>query len=163
MVKVKLRDTIKTAILFVLFFTLVCGILYPFLVAEIAKIGWKEKAEGKEQYIGQEFKEDKYFWGRPSKEEQTDEAMERRKQKLQKPEQEIPKELLQVSGSGLDPNISEKAAYYQIERIAQTREIEKSKIEELIQEQIRKNSKLYPWIGEKVINVLEINEKLDQL
>ncbi len=67
-----LRPTL--AIFFLL--TLVCGVVYPFLVTGIGKAAFAEQVEGSlvehngktvgSSLIGQSFSSPKYFWGRPS-------------------------------------------------------------------------------------------------
>ena len=65
-----------TSILALLLFTVITGLLYPFLVTAIAQIAFPGKANGSmlkrggktvgSELIGQPFSDPKYFWGRPS-------------------------------------------------------------------------------------------------
>ena len=65
-----------TSILALLLFTVITGLLYPFLVTAIAQIAFPGKANGSmlkrggktigSELIGQPFSDPKYFWARPS-------------------------------------------------------------------------------------------------
>lgn len=178
---------IKTAILAILMFILICGILYPLLITVIAQVFFHKQANGSiikigeekvgSFYVGQNFSEEQYFWGRPSISEYeysaasnksiTDEAFkqvkEKRREMLKQTAQndkEIPQELVDYSGSGIDPNITVEAARFQIERIAKNRGIDEEKIASLIEENIINKNDM---IGEKVVNVLLLNIALNTL
>lgn len=71
----------------------------------------------------------------------------------------IPVDLVTCSGSGLDPHISPAAAEYQIPRIAAA----SGKSEEEIQKIIDKSTtgRFLGFLGEKSVNVLEVNLRLD--
>ena len=71
---------------------------------------------------------------------------------------DVPVELVTASGSGLDPDISPKAAEVQVARIAKVRNLEENKLEDLVQKNIQK-----PWFGPAHINVLKLNVALDEL
>jgi potassium-transporting ATPase KdpC subunit len=73
----------------------------------------------------------------------------------------IPSELVTASGSGLDPNISPKAALVQVERIAKVRNISPEKIENLVENNIQKP--ILGMFGMPMVNLLELNLALDQL
>jgi potassium-transporting ATPase KdpC subunit len=71
----------------------------------------------------------------------------------------IPVDLVTASGSGLDPDISLAAAYYQADRIARVRHLSSVRVRSLIAAHARE-----PWlglIGEPHVNVLELNLALD--
>jgi potassium-transporting ATPase KdpC subunit len=74
---------------------------------------------------------------------------------------EIPSDLVTASGSGLDPNISVKAAKVQVKRIAKIRNISETTINQLIEQQIEKP--LLGLFGTEKINVLKLNLALDNL
>jgi K+-transporting ATPase ATPase C chain len=67
---------LRTAVLAFLALTLVTGALYPLLVTGLAKVAFREQAEGSllrqgdrvvgSRLIGQPFGGDRYFWSRPS-------------------------------------------------------------------------------------------------
>jgi K+-transporting ATPase ATPase C chain len=74
--------------------------------------------------------------------------------------QPIPVELVTASGSGLDPDISPAAAQYQAARVARARNLDRGRVETLIRAHQRE--RLFGLIGERRINVLELNLALDQ-
>jgi potassium-transporting ATPase KdpC subunit len=73
----------------------------------------------------------------------------------------IPTDLLTTSGSGLDPDITPAAALFQIPRIAKARHIAPSRLRTLVGAQTQ--SRLLGILGEKRVNVLELNLALDKL
>jgi len=74
---------------------------------------------------------------------------------------DIPVELVTASGSGLDPNISPKAALVQVKRIAATRKVSEETVEKLIAENTE--APLIGLFGPEKINVLKLNLALDKL
>jgi potassium-transporting ATPase KdpC subunit len=74
---------------------------------------------------------------------------------------QIPVELVTASGSGLDPDISEKAALVQVERIAKVRNVPAQKVQQLVKQHIQ--GPLLGMFGPDKINVLKLNLALDQL
>ena len=73
----------------------------------------------------------------------------------------IPVDLLTSSGSGLDPDISPAAAYFQAPRIASVRHLSLSKVDSLIRENTA--GKTLGFLGEPRVNVLELNLALAKL
>ncbi|MBD2791219.1 potassium-transporting ATPase subunit KdpC [Xenorhabdus szentirmaii] len=73
----------------------------------------------------------------------------------------IPIDLITASGSGLDPHISPKAAEFQAQRVTATRHLPLETVHELIQKHIE--YPLLEYMGEPVVNVLELNLALDNL
>ncbi|CAI8906415.1 potassium-transporting ATPase subunit KdpC [Chryseobacterium sp. IT-36CA2] len=132
--------------------------------------------------IGQEFKSEKYFHGRPSSvnynaagsggsnkgpsNKEYLEIVQKRigTLKMNNPEMgnvKVPVELVTASGSGLDPDISEEGALYQAKRIANVRNISEEQVKSLINNQTEK-----PFLGlfgPSKVNVLKLNIALDQL
>ncbi|ACD52932.1 potassium-transporting ATPase subunit C [Clostridium botulinum] len=74
-------------------------------------------------------------------------------------EQAIPVDLVTCSGSGLDPHISVAAAKYQINRIAKNNNMEVKDVENIIDKYT--SGKLFGVLGEKTVNVLEVNLAID--
>lgn len=73
----------------------------------------------------------------------------------------VPVDLVTSSASGLDPDISLAAAYYQAGRVARARGLEPSRVRALIA--ARAKGRLLGVIGEPRVNVLELNLALDEL
>ena len=73
----------------------------------------------------------------------------------------VPVELVTSSGSGLDPNITYKAAIYQIERIAKARRLSTDEVKKVIDK--CSYYKTFSLSSEKIVNVLEVNLCLDRL
>jgi K+-transporting ATPase ATPase C chain len=73
----------------------------------------------------------------------------------------IPVDLVTASGSGLDPDISPYAAFYQVSRIAKLRNIPEDEIKQLIEGLIQRRQ--LSVFGEPRVNVLQLNLALDEL
>jgi K+-transporting ATPase ATPase C chain len=73
----------------------------------------------------------------------------------------IPADLVTSSASGLDPDISVAAAYYQIPRIAKARDVSQASLERLINQHIQ--GRFLGLFGEPVVNVLDVNLALDNI
>ena len=136
------------------------------------------------ELIGQSFTDPKYFWGRISLTNQFPynasssggsnlgptnpvlvKQIQERIAELNAVDPNnntlIPVDLVTASGSGLDPDISIAAAYYQAERVAHVRDISIGSVEKLINKYTT-----YPtfgFLGEARVNVLKLNLALDAL
>lgn len=71
----------------------------------------------------------------------------------------IPVDLVTVSGSGLDPEISPAAADYQVHRIAEARGISEDEVREVID--ACTTGRWLGIFGEPRVNVLKVNLMLD--
>ena len=132
--------------------------------------------------IGQSFTSDNYFWSRPSavgynaagsgasnKGATNEEYLALVQSRIDTflmhnpnvAKSDIPVEMVTASGSGLDPNISPKAAMVQISRIAKARNISESKVESLVNDYTEKP--LLGMFGPARINILKLNIALDAL
>jgi K+-transporting ATPase KdpC subunit len=134
--------------------------------------------------IGQPFDDPKYFWGRLSATSpypdnaaassgsnlgptnpKLIEEVQARIDALKKADpgnsQPIPVDLVTSSGSGLDPDISPAAAYYQAGRIARLRGLDVTRVNDLIAQHIQ--GRQFGFLGEERVNVLALNLALDQL
>jgi K+-transporting ATPase ATPase C chain len=136
------------------------------------------------ELIGQSFSSPKYFWSRPSATtpigynaagssgsnlgplnpvlmENVKSRIEQLKAADTAGKLPVPVDLVTASGSGLDPDISPAAAEYQISRIAKARNIDETKIRELVDKYTR--DRQLGILGEPRVNVLELNIALDSL
>ncbi|HDX9611723.1 TPA: K(+)-transporting ATPase subunit C [Bacillus toyonensis] len=132
--------------------------------------------------IGQNFTDPRYFHGRvssieykaeasgsnnyapsnPDLEKRVEKSMEEwKKQNPTVPVTEVPIDLVTNSGSGLDPDISPKAAFVQVDRISKITNIPKEKLDQLIKEQTE--GAALGLFGEDRVNVLKLNLELQKL
>jgi len=72
---------------------------------------------------------------------------------------DIPSDLVTVSGSGVDPNISPEAAEYQVNRISLERGIQEEEVRDIIDKYT--TARLLGFWGEPAVNVLKVNLALD--
>jgi K+-transporting ATPase ATPase C chain len=194
---------IRPAIVVLVALTLITGLVYPLAMTGIAKVILPRQAEGSlierdgkvigSALIGQEFKSDKYFHGRPSATSAPDpndaaktvpapynagnsggsnlgpsnKALIERVQadidalKKENPSEPVPIDLVTTSGSGLDPDISPEAAYFQVPRVAKVRNLPEEKVRQLVNEHIQE--RFLGILGEARVNVLQLNIALDGL
>jgi potassium-transporting ATPase KdpC subunit len=133
--------------------------------------------------ISQSFQDPRYFWGRisatapmpnnpgasggsnlgPTNPALLDAAKARIAQlKAADPDSPlpVPVDLVTASGSGLDPDISPAAAFYQLNRVARARGLDPAALRRLVQQQIR--GPQWGIFGEPRVNVLMLNLSLDR-
>jgi K+-transporting ATPase ATPase C chain len=68
-------------------------------------------------------------------------------------------DLVTSSASGIDPDISPEAAYYQAPRIAKTRKLALSAVTAIVDKYV--HGRTWGFLGEPHVNVLELNLALD--
>lgn len=132
--------------------------------------------------IGQQFTQPGYFHGRPSETAEhpynalssggsnlstgNPELLQRVAQRAEilraeNPEASrmVPVDLVTASASGLDPDISPEAAYWQAPRVAKARNMTQDEVEQLIGQNI--TTPVPAFTGVPVVNVLALNLALD--
>jgi K+-transporting ATPase ATPase C chain len=194
---------IRPAIVVLVALTLITGMAYPLAMTGIAKVVFSHQAEGSlierdgkivgSALIGQEFKSDKYFHGRPSATTAPDPADPAKtvaapynaansggsnlgpsnkalidrvqgdldKLKKDNPSAPVPADLVTTSASGLDPDISPEAAYFQVPRVARARNLTEDKVRQLVSDRVEE--RFLGILGEPRVNVLLLNLALDRL
>jgi K+-transporting ATPase ATPase C chain len=180
----------KTSILFTIVTTIMLGLAYPLFVTGVAALIFPRQADGSliklndgtvigSELLAQSFTSDRYFHPRPSANSydaqnsggtnlaQSSKTLVTRiqgdidKLAAQNPGKPVPIDLVTTSASGLDPDITPDAAYYQISRVAKARNLSEESVRKFIEQHITKRQ--LGLLGEPRVNVLKLNLDLDKL
>jgi potassium-transporting ATPase KdpC subunit len=197
-----MRKELRPALVLLLAFTIITGLVYPLIMTGIAEVIFPHQAYGSlvekdgmvigSELMGQYFTSNRYFHGRPSATLGPDPSdpskttsvpynaansmgsnlgptskalIDRIKGdvdslKTENSSAQVPVDLVTTSASGLDPHISPVAAYFQVPRIAEARNMPENALRALIAEHIE--GRTLGLLGEPRVNVLELNLALDK-
>jgi K+-transporting ATPase ATPase C chain len=178
-----------SAILMTIVTTLLLGVVYPLVVTGLAQVLFPDKANGQllerdgkvigSRIIGQSFSSPGYFRGRPSAagtgydaansggtnlgptnkklvDGVTSGVEAARKENASDP---VPIDLVTSSASGLDPHVSPASAVFQVPRVARERGVAAPAVQRLVDAHTQ--GRQLGFLGEPVVNVLELNLALD--
>lgn len=185
-----MKNHISPAIRLTLAMIVLTAIIYPLVVAGIAKLapgggaGETVSVNGKVvgyANIGQKFTEDRYFYSRPSAVDNNAAGSAGSNKGPSNPDYlktvqaridtfmvhnpgvqkaDIPTELVTASGSGLDPDLSPAAAKIQVARIAKVRNLSAEWLNQLVDEHT--DGPLLGLFGPSKVNILKLNVALDE-
>jgi K+-transporting ATPase ATPase C chain len=182
--KTSILFTIVTTVLlglgYPLFVTGVAAMIFPHKAAG-SLIKLKDGTVVGSELIAQSFTSDKYFHPRPSAAgngydatasggsnlAQSSKTLVTRiqgdidKLAAQNPGKPVPIDLVTTSASGLDPDITPDAAFFQVPRVAKARGIDEDRVRQLVEQHI--TSRQLGVLGEPRVNVLDLNLALDGL
>jgi K+-transporting ATPase ATPase C chain len=196
-------NEVRPAIIMLIVLTLITGLAYPLAMTGVAVTLFPKNAHGSLierdgkvvgwALIGQEFKSERYFHGRPSvtlgsdpadpsrsvvqpynaansmgsnlgptnKALATRVAEEVNRLKQENPNMPVPVDLVTTTGSGLDPDISPEAAFFQVPRVAKARGLPEERLRQLIEAHVEQ--RVLGALGEPRVNALLLNLALDQV
>jgi potassium-transporting ATPase KdpC subunit len=183
-----MKGHLVTAFLYTALTAVLLGIVYPLVITGIAHLAFPAQAAGQlirhdgvligSRLIGQPFTGAGYFHSRPSAAgagydaaassgsnlAPTNKSLIQRVAQSVSSEQgagPVPVDLVTASGSGLDPDISPAAAYYQVHCVAVARGLPEDVLRRLVE--AHTTPRELGLLGEPRVNVLELNLALDAL
>lgn len=171
-----MRAALRPALVSLLVFTVVLGVLYPLAIAGIAALFPDRTTE----LVGQAFTDPGYFWSRPTaiaydattsgatnlgpSNAALTEQVRQRIAALEAADPTatgpVPADLVTASASGLDPDISPEAAYFQASRVARHRRAPVAAVRALVADYVQRRT--FGVLGEPRVNVVLLNRALDQ-
>ncbi len=184
-----LGTALRVTVVSVIFF----GLIYPLAMTGVAEALFPRQANGSlitvkgkvvgSAIIGQLWTKPQYFHGRPSaagkgydptatggtnfgptskkliaSTKSTIDALERQNSRASGPP---PMDLVTSSGSGIDPDISPESAYWEVPRVANARGMSVAALNALVAKHVQ--GRIFGFLGEPRVNVLELNLALDNL
>lgn len=186
-----MKKNLVISVLMTVVTTVLLGIAFPLLMTAVSQVLFPDKANGQlivrdgklmgSRIIGQPFTGPGYFHSRPSAAGAGYDAANSggsnlgpTNQKLidrvnqdaaalhaENPSAPVPVDLVTTSASGLDPDITPGAAYFQVPRVARERRTSAEEVSRLVRSHIQPRQ--FGFLGEPRVNVLELNLALDSL
>jgi potassium-transporting ATPase KdpC subunit len=184
-----MKKNLTISVLMTIVTTVLLGLIYPLGMTAVSQLLFHDKANGQlivrngnvigSRIIGQPFTGPGYFHSRPSAAGTGYDAansggtnlgptnqklIDRVKQdtaalKPENPSTSVPIDLVTTSASGLDPDITPAAAYFQVPRVARERGISEEDLRGLVARHI--SGRQLGVLGENRVNVLQLNLDLD--
>lgn len=184
-----MKKNLIIAVLMTIATTVLLGLVYPLLVTALAQLIFPGKANGQllrregavigSRILGQAFTAPGYFHSRPSAAGNGYDAANSNGSQLgptnrklvdrvqqdtaaahaENPAEPVPVDLVTASASGLDPDITPAAAWFQVPRVARARGLSVEQVQQLVAKHTQ--SRQFGFLGEVRVNVLELNLELD--
>lgn len=182
---------IRPAIIILLLFTVITGLIYPLAITGVAQLIFPHQANGSlirdgnrivgSELIGQNFAKPEYFHPRPSAAGKgydasassgsnlgpTSKALADtikagvHQARLDGVSGPVPADMVTASGSGLDPDISPANALAQAARVARARGLPDQQVRDLVIHLVSPGT--LGFLGEPHVNVLALNRQLDAM
>jgi potassium-transporting ATPase KdpC subunit len=186
-----IKNAIRPAVVILLLFTVITGLIYPLAITGIAQAIFPHQANGSlvqngnrivgSELIGQGFAKPQYFHPRPSAAGKGYDASassgsnlgptskqlaDNIKQGVNEARSDgvngpVPADMVTASGSGLDPDISPANALAQAARVARARGMDEQQVHELVERNVE--GPTLGFMGEAHVNVLALNRQLDAM
>ncbi len=184
-------SSLRPAIVMTVLFAVVLGLLYPLAMTGIGQALFPAQANGSlvtengkvigSSVVGQAFTSDRYFQTRPSAAGKGYDGLASSGSNLgpasqvlvdrvkadiaakqtAAPGRPVPPDLVTTSASGLDPDITPEAAFYQVDRVARVRKLDPAIVRRLVSDSV--DQRLFGFLGEPRVNVFALNRRLDAI